>query len=53
METKKLRPCFFENRSSGSHTSAKAKEGIKVLIVGICALLALGLFTSSEQLNAG
>jgi hypothetical protein len=53
METKKLGSCFSKNRGLRNRDSVQAKDGIKVLIVGICALLALGLFTSSEQLNAG
>lgn len=53
METKKFRSCFFGNRSSESKASERVKEGIKVFAVGVFALLALGLFTSSERLNAG
>jgi len=53
METRKFWSCFFINRSSGSKASAKVKEGVKVLTIGVFVLLIMGFFTSSERLNAG
>jgi hypothetical protein len=53
MEIRKLRSLFFKNKRAVSTDSVQARDGMKVLIMGIFALLVLGLFTSSEQLNAG
>ncbi|WP_294298493.1 hypothetical protein [uncultured Chryseobacterium sp.] len=53
METKKFWSDFIEKWPAERKTSAKIKEGAKVLAVGILALLALGFFTTSQRLNAG
>lgn len=53
METRKLWSYFFKNRASENKASAKIKEGAKVLAIGIIALFAFGIFTTSQRLNAG
>lgn len=53
MKTKKFWSDFFKKKSAGSGNSEKIKDGAKALTVGIVALLALGLFTTSQRLNAG
>ncbi|WP_345200775.1 hypothetical protein [Chryseobacterium ginsengisoli] len=53
METKKYLPQIFRKNLGSKKTSTEINNTVKVFAVSILALLALGVFTTSQQLNAG
>lgn len=53
MEAKKYVSQLFGEKSGSKETSKGIKNTAKVFAVGILALFALGIFTTSQRLNAG
>jgi len=53
METKKYLSQFLRMRKGSKKTSIGIKNTTKVFAVGILALFAFGVFTTSQRLNAG